>query len=158
MVCMSGEAESRGTARAASWSPGALWPGVQIALGLLLVVLGVLRQDPLALLLTGLAALILIPTGVSQLLRRPRLEVMDGALAIKKLSGTVFVPKEEIVEIRALGVARWGARQHLMRVEYVDERGREQLDVFTRTDLGTDPRDVVDTLTDLGFPGQDARD
>ncbi len=157
MVCMSGEAESRATPRAASWSPGALWPGVQVALGLLLVVLGVLRQDPLALLLTGLAALILIPTGVSQLLRRPRLEVVDDSLAIKKLSGTVFVPKEEVVEVRALGVARWGARQHLMRVEYVDERGREQLDVFTRTDLGTDPRDVVDTLTGLGFPGQATR-
>lgn len=153
---MNGGAESEAGPRAASWSPGTLWPGVQIALGIGFVVLGVQRQDPVALLLTGLAALVLIPTGVSQLLRRPRLEVVDGQLAIKKLSGTLFVPKEEIVEVRALGVARWGARQHLMRVEYVDDRGREQLDVFTRTDLGTDPRDVVDTLTELGFPGQPA--
>ena len=42
--------------------------------------------------------------------------------------------------MRALGMTRWGARQHMMRLEYVDDRGREQLDVFTRTDLGTDPR------------------
>lgn len=155
---MSGGAESEAGPRAASWSPGALWPGVQIALGVGLVVLGMQRQDPLALLLTGLAALILVPTGVSQLLRRPRLEVVDGSLAIRKLRGTLFVPKEEIVEVRALGMARWGARQHLMRLEYVDDRGREQLDVFTRTDLGTDPRDVVETLTGLGFPGQPADD
>lgn len=155
---MSGGAESEAGPRAASWSPTIVWPSVQIAMGVGLVVLGLGRQDPLALLLTGLAALILIPTGVSQLLRRPRLEVVDDSLAIKKLSGTLFVPKQEIVEVRALGTARWGARQHLMRVEYVDDRGREQLDVFTRTDLGTDPRDVVDTLTGLGFPGQPADD
>lgn len=155
---MSGGAESEAGPRAASWSPTIVWPSVQIAMGVGLVVLGLGRQDPLALLLTGLAALILIPTGVSQLLRRPRLEVVDDSLAIKKLSGTLFVPKQEIVEVRALGTARWGARQHLMRVEYVDDRGREQLDVFTRTDLGTDPRDVVDTLTGLGFPGQPAED
>ena len=155
---MSGGAESEAGPRAASWSPTIVWPSVQIAMGVVLVVLGLQRQDPLALLLTGLAALILIPTGVSQLLRRPRLEVVDDSLAIKKLSGTLFVPKQEIVEVRALGTARWGARQHLMRVEYVDDRGREQLDVFTRTDLGTDPRDVVDTLTGLGFPGQPAED
>ena len=43
-----------------------------------------------------------------------------------------------------------------MRLEYVDDQGREHLEVFTRTDLGTDPRDVVDTLTRLGFPGRPA--
>ena len=155
---MDSEAGAAAGPRAASWSPGAVWPGVQIALGVGLVVLGLQRQDPLALLLTGLAALILIPTGVSQLLRRPRLEVVDDSLAIKKLSGTLFVPKEEIVEVRALGMTRWGARQHMMRLEYVDDRGREQLDVFTRSDLGTDPRDVVDTLTGLGFPAQSTGD
>lgn len=155
---MSSGAESVAGPRASSWSPGAAWPSVQIALGIGLVVLGLQRQDPLALLLTGLAALILIPTGVSQLLRRPRLEVVDDSLAIKKLSGTLFVPKEEIVEVRALGMTRWGARQHMMRLEYVDDRGREQLDVFTRTDLGTDPRDVVDTLTGLGFPARSTGD
>ncbi len=155
---MDSEAGAAAGPRAASWSPGAVWPGVQIALGIGLVVLGLQRQDPLALLLTGLAALILIPTGVSQLLRRPRLEVVDDSLAIKKLSGTLFVPKEEIVEVRALGMTRWGARQHMMRLEYVDDRGREQLDVFTRSDLGTDPRDVVDTLTGLGFPAQSTSD
>jgi len=155
---MDSEAGAAAGPRAASWSPGAVWPGVQIALGIGLVVLGLQRQDPLALLLTGLAALLLIPTGVSQLLRRPRLEVVDDSLAIKKLSGTLFVPKEEIVEVRALGMTRWGARQHMMRLEYVDDRGREQLDVFTRSDLGTDPRDVVDTLTGLGFPAQSTSD
>ena len=42
----------------------------------------------------------------------------------------------------------------MMRLEYTDERGREQLDVFTRLDLGTDPRDVAETLTRLGFGGR----
>lgn len=155
---MNGGEVSDAGPRAASWSPGALWPSVQIAIGLGLVLMGLQRQDPLALLLTGLTALILIPTGVSQLLRRPRLEVVDGSLAVKKLSGTVFVPRDEVVEVRSLGVARWGARQHLMRLEYVDDLGREQLEVFTRLDLGTDPRDVVETLTGLGFRGRSTGD
>ena len=151
---MSGGDASDAGPKVAWWSPSVLWTSVQIVIGFGLVLVGLLRQDPLALLLTGLAALILIPTAVSQLLCRPRLEVVDGSLAVRKLSGTIFVPREEVVEVRSLGVARWGARQHLMRLEYVDDRGREQLDVFTRLDLGTDPRDVVETLTGLGFRGR----
>ncbi|MDX2357611.1 PH domain-containing protein [Dietzia sp. PP-33] len=139
--------------RAASWSPGTLWPAAQIALGIGAVVVGLVNGDPLGLLLTGFLAVLLVPAGVVQLLRRPRIEVVDGQLAIKKLGGVVFVPPAEIVEVRALGVARWGVRQHLMRLEYVDDRGREQLDVFTRGDLGADPREVIETLVGLGFGG-----
>lgn len=151
---MSGEAVPEAGHTAASWSPGAVFPGLQIALGLGLVAAGLLRQDPLALILTGLAAVFLVGAGVSQLLRRPRLEVVDGLLAIKKLRGVEFVSPGAMREVRALGVSRWGVRQHLMRLEYVDDRGREQLDVFTRTDLSADPRDVVDILTGLGFQGR----
>lgn len=148
---MSGEALPEDVPKAASWSSGVVWPGLQIALGVGLVLAGIQREDPLALLLTGLAALVLIPTGAAHLLRRPRLEVVDGQLAVKKLSGTLFIPRSDVAEVRAMGVARWGARQHMLRVEYTDDHGREQLDVFTRLDLGTDPRDVVDVLHRLGF-------
>ena len=150
---MSEEATPGGEHRAATWSSGTMWPMAQIALGIGAVLAGIVNQDPLGLLLTGLLALILIPAGALQLLRRPRIEVVDGQLAIKKLGGVTFVSPAELVEVRALGVARWGARQHLMRLEYTDDRGREQLDVFTRGDLGTDPREVVETLAGLGFRG-----
>ena len=138
--------------RAASWSAGVLWPSVQIALGIGAVVTGILGQAPLGLLLSGLLALFLIPAGALQLLRRPRIEVVDGELALKGITGTRFVPRSAVTEVRDLALSRWGVRQHLMRIEYADERGREQLDVFTRGDLGTDPRDVVDALERLGFP------
>ncbi|MDV8000133.1 PH domain-containing protein [Rhodococcus sp. IEGM 1408] len=154
---MSEEATPGGGHRASSWSSGTMWPVSQIALGIGAVVVGVTDQDPLALLLTGVLALFLIPAGALQLLRRPRIEVVDGQLAIKKLGGVIFVSPAELVEVRALGVARWGARQHLMRLEYIDDRGREQLDVFTRGDLGTDPREVVETLAGLGFTGSGSR-
>lgn len=150
---MSEEAAPGDGHRATSWSSGTMWPMSQIALGIGAVVVGVAEQDPLGLLLTGLLALFLVPAGALQLLRRPRIEVVDGQLAIKKLGGVMFVSPAELVEVRALGVARWGARQHLMRLEYLDDRGREQLDVFTRGDLGTDPREVVETLAGLGFTG-----
>ena len=148
---MSGGAVPNGGHRAASWSPGTVWPATQIAVGIAAVVVGVYNQDPLGLLLTGLLAVLLIPAGALQLLRRPRIEVVDGQVAIRKLGGVVFVPPSQMVEVRTLGVARWGVRQHLMRLEYLDERGREHLDVFTRGDLGTDPREVAETLTGLGF-------
>lgn len=154
---MNGNAVPGAEPRAASWSPGVVRPGVQIAAGLVLVAVGLLQQEPLAMLLTGLAALFLIPAGVSQLLRRPRLEVVDGQLAIKKIGRVVFVPRSDVVEVRALGVARWGARQRLMRLEYVDDHGAEHLDVFTRLDLGGDPRDAVETLHGLGFGVVDRR-
>ena len=151
---MSGEAVPEAGHTAASWSPGAVLPGLQIALGLGLLAAGLMRQDPLAVILTALAAVFLVGAGVSQLLRRPRLEVVDGLLAVKKLRGVQFVSPEAMLEVRVLSVSRWGVRQHLMRLEYVDDRGREQLDVFTRTDLSADPRDVADTLTGLGFQGR----
>ncbi|MET3860618.1 hypothetical protein ABIE38_001540 [Dietzia sp. 2505] len=150
---MSETAASTEGHRAASWGPGTLWPAAQIALGVGAVVVGLTNRDPLGLILTGLLALLVVPAGVMQLMRRPRIEVVDGQLAIKKLGGVVFVPPAQVVEARALGVARWGARQHLMRLEYVDDRGREQLDVFTRGDLGTDPREVMERLVGLGFGG-----
>ncbi len=138
---------------AASWSPGVLWPAAQIALGIGAVVMGVLGGDPLGLLLGGLLALLIIPTGAMQLLRRPRIEVVDGDLAIRSLRGVRFVPVSDVLEVRGISMPRWGLGTHLMRIEYTDERGREHLDVFTRSDLGTDPRDVVDTLVERGFPG-----
>lgn len=150
---MSMEADPDGGPRAMSWSSGTLWPLSQIALGIGAVGIGVINQDPLGLLLTGLVALMLIPAGALQLLRRPRIEVVDGQLAIKKLGGVLFVPPAQLVEVRALGIARWGARQHLLRLEYLDDRGREQLDVFTRGDLGADPREVAETLIGLGLGG-----
>lgn len=154
---MSEEATPGGEHRASSWSSGTLWPISQIVLGIGAVVVGITNRDPLGLLLTGVLALFLIPAGALQLLRRPRIEVVDGQLAIKKLGGVIFVSPAELVEVRALGVARWGARQHLMRLEYLDDRGREQLDVFTRGDLGADPREVVETLAGLGFTGSGSR-
>ena len=150
---MSETTASTGGHQAASWGPGTLWPAAQIALGVGAVVVGLTNRDPLGLILTGLLALLVVPAGVMQLMRRPRIEVVDGQLAIKKLGGVVFVPPAQVVEARALGVARWGVRQHLMRLEYVDDRGREQLDVFTRGDLGTDPREVRERLVGLGFGG-----
>ena len=148
---MSGEAVRGPGHRAATWSPGVVWPGVQIAAGITLAVFGALGGDPLGLLLSGLAALVLVGSGVSQLLRRPRIEVVDDQLAVRRLRGVEFIPRERVVEVRALGAARWGARAHMMRLEYTDAGGHERLEVFTRADLGTDPRDVVDELTRRGF-------
>lgn len=140
--------------RALSWSSGVAWPVAQIALGIGVVAVGLFRGDPLALILTVLLALLLIPAGVLRLVRRPRLEVVDGQLALKTLTGVRFIPRSDVVEVRQIGAARWGVRQFQMRLEYIDERGPEHLEVFTRGDLGTDPREVVEALHAAGFGGE----
>lgn len=143
--------------RALSWSSGVAWPVAQIAFGVVVVAVGLVRGDPLALVLTVLLALLLIPAGVLRLVRRPRLEVVDGQLALKTLTGVRFIPRSDVVEVREIGAARWGIRQFQMRLEYTDERGPEHLEVFTRGDLGTDPRDVVEALHAAGFGGDAGR-
>lgn len=138
---------------ARSWSAGMLWPTGQIALGVGAVWVGVLTRDPLGVILTVALAAFLIPAGVLQLVRRPRIEVVDDALALRRLRRVEFVPRSAVVEVRALDFPRWGTRHHQMRLEYVDEQDREQLEIFTRMDLGTDPRDVVEALHGFGFRG-----
>lgn len=138
----------------ASWSPLPLWPSLQMALGVALLLAGMLRGDPLALFLTLFAGGVLIWTGYSHLRRSPRLEVLNGQLAIATLRGPRLIAPSEVREIRELSVSRWGMRSHLMRVEYVDSDGKERLDIFTKMDLNADPRDVVERLTQLGFPGR----
>src|SRR5690625_6241123 len=79
-----------------SWSPGTLWPGLRIAGGFGAVAIGVLGDDPLALVITGMLALFLIPSGVLQLLRRPLIEVVDSDLALRRISRVEFIPRSEI--------------------------------------------------------------
>lgn len=137
--------------RALTWSSGVAWPSAQIALGVSVLAVALFGGDRVALILTGLLAVLLIPSGALRLLRRPRLEVVDGQLALGTLTGARFVSRADVIEVRTLGTARWGVRQHMMRIEYSDEGGTEQLEVFTRGDLGTDPRDVVEALHAAGF-------
>lgn len=148
------EAEETGSVPPArSWSAGALWPTGQIALGVGAVWVGVLTGDPLAVILTVALAAFLIPLGVLNLVRRPRIEVVDESLALRRLRRVEFVPRSAVTEVRALDFPRWGTRHHQMRLEYVDAHDREQLEIFTRMDLGADPRDVVEALHRYGFRG-----
>lgn len=151
---MSDAEETGSVPPARSWSAGALWPTGQIALGVGAVWVGVLTRDPLAVILTVALAAFLIPWGVLLLVRRPRIEVVDDSLALRRLRRVEFVPRSAVVEVRAIEFPRWGTRHHQMRLEYVDDRDREQLEIFTRTDLGTDPRDVVEALHRSGFRGR----
>lgn len=151
---MSDAEEIESTPPARSWSAGPLLPTGQIVLGVGAVWVGVLTRDPLAVILTVALAAFLIPAGVLHLVRRPRIEVVDDALALRRLRRVEFVPRSAVVEVRALEFPRWGRRHHQMRLEYVDDRDREQLEIFTRMDLGTDPRDVVEALHRFGFRGR----
>src|SRR5699024_2056158 len=135
-----------------SWSPGTLWPGLRIAGGFGAVAIGVLGDGPVALVITGMPALFRIPSGVLQLPRRPRSEVRALHVALRPRSRVECSPRSAGEGVRALVLSRWGMRHHQMRLEYVDDSGPEQLEVFTRMDLGVGPRDVVDAVGRLGFP------
>ena len=52
--------------------------------------------------------------------------------------------------IRITEFRRWARKVRLLEIDTVDDR----LIVFTRWDLGTNPIEVLDALTDAGYAGR----
>ena len=135
-----------------SWSPNRVPNIALVAVGLGVMVFAMISGDPAGSLLYGIAGFILLMTGALKLVRRPRLEVVDGDLALKGLTSLRYVPPSEVVEIRIIGIPRFGIRQNILRLEYSDEDDDNRLEVLSKSDLGVDPVTVAETLAQLGFP------
>lgn len=134
-----------------SWS-ASLWPNLLfVAVGLTALVFALMWHDPVASLMYGVAGFVLLMTGALKLIRRPRLAVVDGDLAVRGLRSVRYIPPTHVVEIRLIGVPRFGLRQQIMRIEYSDEDRENRLEILSKGDLGADPTEVARTLGRLGF-------
>lgn len=106
-----------------------------------------LATDPAGRMLTGLAAAGLLIFAAGSWRGRPRLAVTTAGLVYRGWLRTQTLRRDDIESIRITQFRRWGRNVRLLEI---DTRAG-QLFVLSRWDLGTDPLDVLDALTDAGY-------
>ena len=132
------------------WSPPALGIAACGILGLILAIGAVtLITDTPGRILVGIAAMGLLAFASLSWRARPKLAISSGGLVIRGWLHTAVLPQSAIKHIRITEFRRLARRVRLLEIDAVDGR----LIVFSRWDLGTDPIDVLDALTDAGYAG-----
>ena len=99
--------------------------------------------------LTGIAAVGLILFAGATWRARPKLAITPDGLVIRGWFRTQLLQRPDIKIVRITEFRRLARKMRLLEVETVDGG----LVVFSRWDLGTDPLDVLDALTDAGYAG-----
>lgn len=131
-------------------SPPAGIAGIAVA-GLLMAVGSLtVADDPAGRILTGIAAVGLLVFAVGSWRARPRLAVTPDGLVYRGWFRSQTLCRDDIELIRITEFRRWGRTVRLLEIE----TGNAQLFVLSRWDLGGDPLDVLDALTDAGYAGQ----
>ncbi|MDZ7885889.1 MAG: PH domain-containing protein [Mycobacterium sp.] len=131
-----------------SWAPkttGIVWIGI-IGLAMAVVAVTVVTDLP-GRVLGGVAALGLMLFATASWRARPKLAITDAGLEIRGWLSTRVLAKADITLIRITEFRRLARKVRLLEIDTADDR----LHVFTRWDLGTDPLQVLDTLTDAGY-------
>ena len=132
------------------WSPSTFGIAACGIFGLILAI-GVvtLITDPPGRVLVGIAAVGLILFASMSWRARPKLAISTGELVVRGWWRTRVLERGDIKLIRITEFRRIARKVRLLEIDTTDDR----LLVFTRWDLGTDPLDVLDALTDAGFAG-----
>ena len=99
--------------------------------------------------MTGIAAAGLILFAGATWRARPKLAITPGGLAIRGWFRTQQLQRSDIKIVRITEFRRLARKMRLLEVETVDGG----LVIFSRWDLGTEPLDVLDALTDAGYTG-----
>lgn len=100
--------------------------------------------------LAGIAAVGLLSFASMSWRARPKLAITGEHLVIRGWIQTHQLGHDDIESIRITEFRRIGRKVRLLEI---DAAGGDQLHVFTRWDLGTDPLDVLDALTAAGYAG-----
>ncbi|MDA2991144.1 MAG: PH domain-containing protein [Actinomycetota bacterium] len=118
--------------------------GVLMAVGSLTV-----ADDPAGRILTGIAAVGLVVFAAGSWRARPRLAVTPEGLVYRGWLRSTTLLREDVELIRITEFRRWGRTVRLLEIETGDDR----LFVLSRWDLGADPLEALDALTDAGYAG-----
>ncbi|OBF06510.1 hypothetical protein A5730_14390 [Mycobacterium sp. ACS4054] len=105
--------------------------------------------DPPGRVLTGIAAVGLILFAGGTWRARPKLAITADGLLLRGWFRTQVLQPSDIKIIRITEFRRYGRKVRLLEVETADGG----LVLFSRWDLGTDPLEVLDALTDAGYAG-----
>jgi hypothetical protein len=119
-------------------------------MGLILATAAVtLITDTPGRILVGIAAVGLILFASLSWRARPKLAISNDGLVIRGWTRTSVLTRADIKLIRITEFRRLARKVRLLEVDTTDD----QLLVFTRWDLGTDPLHVLDALTEAGYAG-----
>ncbi|MEB3980864.1 PH domain-containing protein [Mycobacterium sp. 663a-19] len=105
--------------------------------------------DPPGRVMTGIAAAGLILFAGATWRARPKLAITTDGLVVRGWFRTQQFRRPDIKIIRITEFRRLARNMRLLEVETVDGG----LVVFSRWDLGTEPLDVLDALTEAGYTG-----
>ncbi|MCI4673994.1 PH domain-containing protein [Candidatus Mycolicibacterium alkanivorans] len=100
--------------------------------------------------LASVAAVGLIVFALGSWRARPRLAITPEGLVYRGWIRTQTLRRPDITLIRITEFRRIGRKVRLLEIDTTDN----QLIVLSRWDLGTDPLDVLDALTDAGYAGR----
>ncbi|MFV0494078.1 PH domain-containing protein [Mycobacterium sp.] len=106
-----------------------------------------LVTDPPGRVLAAIAGVGLLFFAAGSWRARPKLAIVDDGLAVRGWFRTQLVRADQLDVIRISEFRRYGRRVRLLEIETVGGG----LLVLSRWDLGTDPLDVLDALTDAGY-------
>ena len=101
-------------------------------------------------LLAGIAAVGLLTFASMSWRARPKLAISGDGLVVRGWFSTQVLTHADIAGIRITEFRRIARKVRLLEIDTEDDR----LLVFTRWDLGTDPLDVLDALTEAGYAGR----
>ena len=133
-----------------SWEPRAGGiAGCGVAGALMATASVTLVTDAPGRVMTGIAAVGLILFAGATWRARPKLAITPDGLVIRGWFRTQLLQRSDIKIIRITEFRRLARKMRLLEVETADEG----LVVFSRWDLGTEPLDVLDALTDAGYAG-----
>ncbi len=108
-----------------------------------------LVTDPPGRVIAGIAAAGLLLFAAASWRARPKLAITPGGLVVRGWFRTQVLRRDVIKIIRISEFRRHARRIRLLELETVDGG----LLILSRWDLGTDPLDVLDALTDAGYAG-----
>jgi hypothetical protein len=124
-----------------------------VLIGVFGVVMGVLSAtaitDPPGRVLAGVAAIGLLVFAIFSWRARPRLAITPGGLAVRGWWRRQLLAPAELTLVRITEFRRIGRKVQLLEIDTADD----QLLVFSRWDLGTQPLEVLDALTAAGYSG-----
>ncbi len=133
------------------WGPR---PAAVVAVAVAGVVLAVafaaLAGDIPGRILTGLAALGLLVFAAGSWRARPRLALTPDGLVSRGWFHTRTLRPADISSVRITEFRRLGRRARLLEID----TAADTLLVFSRWDLGGDPLEVLDALTEAGYAGR----
>lgn len=129
------------------WGPRPVAIAVVTAAGLLMAVGFLAAGDPPGRILSGVAAVGLLTFAAGSWRARPRLAVTPEGLVYRGWLNTRTLGRADIDLIRITEFRRWGRKVRLLEIDTRDD----VLLVLSRWDLGTDPLEVLDALTEAGY-------